>query len=101
MEQNHQNGHGELDEVSLERLSALLQGLARQIGAISRVHADSADFVDLLEASDATWRAAVALDRVAQSGRFARNQASASSPQRDLSALRFEDGPSFGRPQGD
>ena len=49
---------------SLERLSVQLQGIARQIGAMSRARFDSPDFVDLLDASDAVWRAAVALDRV-------------------------------------
>ncbi len=52
------------DASSLERLSVQLQGIARQIGAMSRARFDSPDFVDLLDASDAVWRAAVALDRV-------------------------------------
>jgi hypothetical protein len=41
--------------------------IALQIGALSTTCSDSADFADLLDASDAAWRAATTLDRIVQS----------------------------------
>lgn len=58
-------GTSEFDARTLQKLSAQLQGIGRFIGVLQRTHADSAAFTDLLDASDAVWRAAVALERAA------------------------------------
>jgi hypothetical protein len=54
------------DLYTLWALSARLRVIVRHIGVLNQSLRTSGDFVDLLDASDATWRAAVALERVAR-----------------------------------